>query len=132
MIEFKPGSYYLGIWFVGGKDTDWLACAWREKGSPQWIFRSRFRYHSPQSKNPFDDKDKKSFSNFEIDANQKTEAMIEEDVGKIASIIALRLGVPTEFVEVRGDMDRALYRLALQPWAHIQTGTLTPPARQSR
>jgi len=127
MIEFKSGNYYLGFWFVGGKDTDWLACAWREKDSPRWIFRSRFRYHNPESQDPFDDKDCKSFSNFEIDASQKSEAQIEKDVEVIATIVAARLGVPTEFVEVRGDMDKALYRLALQPWAHIKTGL----ARQS-
>ena len=132
MIEFKPGSYYLGFWFIDGKskNTDWLGCVWREENSPRWIFRSRFRYHNPESHDPFDNKDRKSFSNFEIDAAKKTEAQIEEDVGLIASIIGVRFGVPVEFVEVRGDMDKALYRLALQPWAHFQTGTLPTPAEQ--
>ena len=73
---------------------------------------------------------RKSVSNYEIDATKKTEAQIEEDVGLIASIIGVRFGVPVEFVEVRGDMDKALYRLALQPWAHFQTGTLPTPAEQ--
>jgi hypothetical protein len=47
----------------------------------------------------------------------------------IATIIATRLGVPTEFVEVRGDMDKALYKMALQPWAHIKTGNITEQTR---
>ena len=130
MIEFKPGSYYLGIWFIGGEKTDWLGCVWREENSQRWIFRSRFRYHSPESKDPFDNHDKKSFSNFEIDATKKTEQQIEEDVGLIATLVGVRLGVPVEFVEIKSDMDAALYKLALQPWEHIKTGTLTQPAGQ--
>ena len=134
MIEFKPGSYYLGFWFVGGgsQNTDWLGCVWREENSPRWIFRSRFRYHNPESQNPFDNKDRKSFSNFEIDATKKTEQQIENDVGLIAAIVGVRLGVPVEFVEVRGDMDKALFNLAMQPWAHIKTGALSQPAEQKR
>ena len=130
MIEFKPGSYYLGVWFIGGEKTDWLGCAWREPDSPHWIFRSRFRYHNPESQDPFDDKDTKSFSSYEIDATKKTEQQIEEDVGLIATLVGMRLGVPVEFVDIRGDMDKALYKLALQPWAHIKTGSLTQPAGQ--
>ena len=42
----------------------------------------------------------------------------------IVQLIGLRLAVDPEFVEVRGDKDRALFRLAMQPWAHIQTGPL--------
>ena len=132
MIEFKPGSYYLGVWFIGGEKTDWLGCAWREQNSPHWIFRSRFRSHSPESQDPFDDKDKKSFSSYEIDATKKTEQQIEEDVGLIASIVAMRLGAAVEFVEIKSDMDAALYKLALQPWCHFQTGTLPTTAEQKR
>ena len=44
---------------------------------------------------------------------------------------------PVVIVEVQGGcvsqvMDKALYRLALQPWAHIKTGTLPTPAGQKQ
>lgn len=125
MIEFKPNTYYLGFWFVGGKDTDWLGCAWKDNDSPKWVFRSRFRHHNPDSKDPFDDKDEKSFMNFEIDGAQKSEQQIEQDINLIAKLVGLRLAVEPEFVDVRGDTDRALFRLAMQPWAHIRTGPLS-------
>ena len=125
MIEFKANTYYLGFWFVGGKDTDWLGCAWRDKDSPKWVFRARFRYHSPASESPFDDKDTKSLMNCEIDGKTRSEQEVEHDITLIAKLIGLRLAVEPEFVEVRGDKDRALFRLAMQPWAHIQTGPLS-------
>jgi hypothetical protein len=120
MIEFKDGSYYLGVWFVGGKDTDWMGCAWREEGSPNWIFRARFRYHNPESRNPFDAMDRKSFTSWQVDGRKKSEAEIERDVTKIAKLIGLRFGVEPEFVEIRGDRDKALFNLAMKPWAHVR------------
>jgi hypothetical protein len=121
MIEFKPGNYYVAFWFVGGKDTDWLAAAWRD--GDRWIIRSRFRYHSPDSRDPFDDHDAKSWSNVESPAAAKTEEQIVAEVGLIAGLVGQRLGVVPEFVPVHGDCDKALFELALQPWAHIK---LTP------
>jgi hypothetical protein len=120
MIEFKDGNYYLGVWFVGGKDTDWMGCAWHEKDNPNWIFRARFRYHNPESKSPFDNKDRKSFMNFGVDGSKKSEEQIIKDVGMIARLVGLRLGVEPEFVEIRGDKDKALFNLAMQPWAHVR------------
>ena len=120
MIEFKEGNYYIGFWFVGGKDTDWLAAVWREQSSPNWIFWARFRYHNPESKDPFDDKDGKSPMDFVVDGTKKSEDDIIRDVAVIAALIGLRLGVEPEFVPVRGDCDKALFELAMQPWAHIQ------------
>lgn len=132
MIEFKEGNYYLGIWFVGGKDTDWLGCAWKEKDNPNWIFRARFRYHNPESQSPFDSLDKKSFTNWNVDGARKSEQQIEQDINLIAKLIGLRLGVEPEFVEIRGDRDRAVFRLAMQPWAHIQHGNLADPQPEQR
>lgn len=120
MIEFKEGNFYLGIWFVGGKDTDWLGCVWREKDSPDWIFRARFRYHNSASRDPFDGMDKKSFTSWNVDGAKKSEDQIKKDIDLIASLIGLRLGVKPEYVEIKGDHDKALFKLAMQPWAHIE------------
>ncbi|MCG3147937.1 MAG: hypothetical protein PCFJNLEI_01378 [Verrucomicrobiae bacterium] len=120
MIEFKEGSYFIGFWFVGGADTDWFAGAWREQSSSTWIFRARFRYHSPTSRTAFDNEDRKSPMEFEVDGTKKTEDDIIRDVALIAGLIGQRFGVEPEFVEVRGDRDKALFCLAMKPWAHIE------------
>jgi hypothetical protein len=36
----------------------------------------------------------------------------------------LQFGVKPEFVDVHGDGDRALFRLAMQPWAHVKWGKM--------
>lgn len=120
LFEFRDGAYYLAFWFVGGEDTDWFGVAWREGDSPQWLFRARFRYHSVESTDPFDDKDRKSAMAFVVDGTRKSEDDIIRDVGLIAALIGKRLNVEPQFVAVRGDRDKLLYQLALQPWAHIK------------
>ena len=35
-------------------------------------------------------------------------------------VIGMRFDTKPEFVDVRGDGDRALFRLAMQPWAHVK------------
>jgi hypothetical protein len=119
LFEFRDGAHYLAFWFVGGTDTDWFAVVWREQ-SPQWLFRARFRYHSAESTDPFDDKDRKSPMAFVIDGAKKTEDDIIRDVGLIAALIGKQLNVEPQFVAVRGDRDKLLYWLAQQPWAHIK------------
>jgi hypothetical protein len=45
-------------------------------------------------------------------------------MNKLASVVALRFGVQPEFVDVHGDSEHALFRLAMRPWAHVKTGKL--------
>jgi hypothetical protein len=89
--------------------------------------QTRFRYHSPQSKDPFDDHDRKSRADFRIDGRTKTEEQIVKDVDLIANVVAARFGVQPEFVEVRGDHERAMFRLAMQPWAHLKLEKRSTP-----
>src|ERR1017187_5033105 len=44
MVEFKKTNYFVGFWFVGGKDQDWFACVYREQGQTNWDLVHRFRY----------------------------------------------------------------------------------------
>ena len=44
MVEFKSTNYFIGFWFVGGTDQDWLACVYREQGQTDWRLVHRFRY----------------------------------------------------------------------------------------
>ena len=58
------------------------------------------------------------------DGTAKDEQQIIADTNKLAAVVGLRIGVKPEFVDVRGDGDRAWFRLAMQPWAHVKTGKL--------
>jgi len=120
MVEFKPTNYFIGFWFVGGKDQDWFACVYRETGQSDWHLVHRFRYHSDASTDPFDDKDKKSYHAATLDGKAKDEKQIIQDVDKVAAVIGMRFDAKPEFVDVHGDGDRALFRLAMQPWAHVK------------
>ncbi len=46
-------------------------------------------------------------------------------MNQIAAGIGVGFGVKPEFVDVRGDGDRALFRLAMQPWAHVKHGKVS-------
>ena len=124
MVEFKPTNYFIGFWFVGGKDQDWFACVYREQGQTNWHLVHRFRYHNDASTHPFDNLDKKNYHDASVDGSQKDEKQIIEDVNKVAEVIGIRFEAKPEFVSVSGDGDRALFRLAMQPWAHIKMGKM--------
>jgi hypothetical protein len=127
MVEFKPTNYFAGFWFVGGKDRDWFGCVYREQGQPQWHLVHRFRYHNAASTDPFDDKDAKNYFHSTASTADKDEKQIIADMNQIAAVIGAGFGVKPEFVDVRGDGDRALFRLAMQPWAHIKHERRTDP-----
>jgi hypothetical protein len=80
----------------------------------------RFRYHSTESVEPFDSKDRKSATLFQIPVAGRTEDRIIQEVQSVVDIIALGLQAKPEFVEVKGDSERAQFRLAMQPWAHLR------------
>ena len=90
------------------------------KGRPTGISSTACRYHNDASTDPFDDKDKKSYHDASVDGNAKDEKQIIEDVNKVAAVIGMRFEAKPEFVPVNGDGDRALFRLAMQPWAHVK------------
>lgn len=124
MVEFKKENYFIGFWFVGGSDRDWLACVYKEEGQTNWHLVHRFRYHNSESTDPFDGKDKKNFYQSSADGKEKDEKQIIDDMNKLAAVVGLQFGVKPEFVDVHGDGDRALFRLAMQPWAHVKTGRM--------
>lgn len=124
MVEYKTTNYFVGFWFVGGTDKDWFATVYREQDQTKWHLVHRFRYHNAKSTDPFDDKDKKNFYQAAVDGDKKDEKQIIEDMNKLAAVVGLQFGVKPEFVDVRGDGDRALFRLAMQPWAHVKMGKL--------
>jgi hypothetical protein len=43
MVEFKKSNYFIGFWFVGGRDQDRFASVYREEGQIDWHLVHRFR-----------------------------------------------------------------------------------------
>lgn len=83
-IEIKPEVFYYGYWFVGdGKTYDWLLVSWREGDRVRGKFRHR--YYAPDSKDPWDEKDRKSWYEFTGKIGDRT----DEDVCNTYDIMAL-------------------------------------------
>jgi hypothetical protein len=66
--------------------------------------------------------DKKSFHEALVDGTMKNEKHIIRDMNKLASVVALGFSAKPEFVPVHGDGEKALFELAMQPWAHVKMG----------
>jgi hypothetical protein len=125
MVEFKESNYFIGFWFVSGKVKDWLACAYREQGHTNWHLVHRFRYHHSAHTAPFDSKDKKNYFATTADGAKKDEKQIIAEMGQTAKVIGLAFGKTPIFVPIHGDGEKALSRLAMQPWAHIKMRQMT-------
>lgn len=120
MLALTDGRYYLGVWFEAGEGQDWMACVWRGQNEQAWHLSARFRYHNSESTDPFDGLDKKSPTEMKTLGGPKTEQEVIADINLIASLIGKRFGSKPEFVAIRGDKDRAMFRLAMQPWIHLK------------
>ena len=123
MIELKPGCWYLGIWHIEWPGVDWLATMWQDE-QRLWHMKYRFRYDAGTD-DPFDGADEKSWysakiSDTPMEVGDPKVREAEEGVHGVAHLIAEAQGVPVEFVEIRGDYERALYKLAEQPWSHLK------------
>ena len=59
LIELVDGDFVQCVWLADAEGMDFLGCCYRHKG--RWFLRYRFRYHSPKSRDPFDEHDEKNW-----------------------------------------------------------------------
>ncbi len=124
MIEFKPGCYYVGIWFAdGSKDnSNWLGVMWQDE-KKYWHIRYRFRYDEGTD-DPFDGKDRKSWyalkTDLPFERDSSEVSQMKDTMHKVAGFAAKMYESTPQFAEIEGDMDKGLYVLAQQPWAHVK------------
>lgn len=84
-IEFKPGRYIHGIWFVCNKSMDWMACVWRDPKmhDGKWVLTYRHRYYVDTK--AFDSADRKSW--YEFLCSHDDVAGVQQDVDAMADLI---------------------------------------------
>ena len=136
MTEFKFGEkadYFHGIWFVPlTPDSDWMGCLKRNEG--RWVFEYRFRYYSPESKNPHDDKDEKNWFVLRTkdDSPELLEKMLEM-INKIILSFSEHTGHSADFVDLQCQADdpKIFFELGSRPWAHCKIQALdAAPAQE--
>lgn len=125
-LEFRPGQYILGLWFVRERDNvpikdrfDWLAMVWKDTTDGPWLCRYRTCQHV--SEGLLKDgapPDKRSWYQAEIDGSLSDDMMIEQ-METMAMQIADFNDVPMASVHVQGDFEHALTLLQTQPWFHV-------------
>lgn len=55
MIDVDEDSYYLGAWFLSGKERDWLCVIYRVAGAAEFTIQHRFRYYVDDKAHDSDD-----------------------------------------------------------------------------
>lgn len=118
MIEIKEGRYFAHIWFVGGgkAGVDWMGALWRETDSTEWHLQYRFRYYSKESKDPFDQKDRKSWHHMKGPGPEEQVQAAGEVVARLAHV---QYGGIFESIPVRSaDPETVGKVFQTASWAH--------------
>lgn len=71
IFDIVEGGYYVGFWFLAGRDQDFLALVFRNPGDNGLRLRYRFRYYK-DDKVHFDETDDEK-SVYDVDFSQKSE-----------------------------------------------------------
>jgi hypothetical protein len=119
-------THVYGIWFVPSADdtVDWMAQLYVEDG--KWTLSYRFRYYSPDSTNPHDGKDEKSW--YYAQANDDSDSAREAVVAALNQLMPKleeELGGKAEFVllDCKPGDPKILFELGSRPWAHVRMAT---------
>lgn len=107
MIELTKDKYVVAFWFAqgtmpGGRPGNYLMVLFRE--AETYLGQYRFRYFA-DSGAPFDGKDEFSWYTVTMPLDQTEDEVVDKINSLVAPVISL-IG-PVEFVEVRGDGERA-------------------------
>lgn len=113
-MDLLPEDRIISAWFVDGENKNWMATLYERGG--KICLEYRFRYYNPESKDPFDGKDRKSgyvgeFKGKSVDAVAA--------VQKLAESLAADFHSTAERVDINGDIHKFMEKLAGLPWAHF-------------
>lgn len=120
MIEIKPARYFSQFWFVGGSKSgvDFLAALWRDEGSVEWHLQYRFRYYNPESKDPFDNKDRKSWFNMAFKSEEEKAISAGE---MIATMTHMKYGGLFDRIPIKSsDPKTVAVMFERAPWAFMR------------
>jgi len=123
----KNFDWIYGIWFVPSKDDtrDWLGMIGKEKG--KWIVRYRFRYYSPQSRDPHDKHDTKNEYAFSAkDDSQESLDRIVACTKDIVMATEIEFGEKHDFIDLQCDNadPKVFFELGSRPWSHMKIESL--------
>lgn len=123
-IQFAPGRYYLGMWFIKlrregskfGEGGDWMAILWHKDVEPdKWYMLSRIRWYKGERVWESDDQRVWTFG-----SNQGTEEEQKAKLDQIATILHVANGLDqVEYLDIRGDCDK-FESLEKPYWMHSQ------------
>ena len=115
-LKFRPGRYFIGVWFASdGRTKDWMGSVYRDGDGP-WVVRHRFRHY--KSEKVWDSGDHKDW--------YEASGTITEDAAKEAMdqlLAAMPLGgfTKTDFCPMfSDDPEENIRRLSECPWVHMK------------
>lgn len=116
-MEFHEKDYILGVWFAAKRNGDnWMMTILKRNG--EWLGEYRFRY--AEDTKAFHSNDRKSFYGLKIDGSLPEEDVILK-MSEFFDIIKREYNDESDFVEIKGDVQKFMFQLAQRPWAHIKT-----------
>jgi hypothetical protein len=113
-MEINETDYILGVWHGEGKNRNVLITL--KKSSDGWIGEARLREIK-------DDKifesDTKGF--WTLNITDRTEEEVITDIQELMERMKRESFIDTyEFIEIKGNGEKFLFKIAQEPWAHIE------------
>lgn len=117
-MDFKQEDYVLGVWFAEKKNGDnWLMTIKQKQGTTDcWEGEYRFRYKKDDK--IFNSEDEKNVYSLGIDG--ESEDQIVEKLNGLFEVIKTEYTAHSEYVEIKGGMEKFMFRLAQCPWSNIK------------
>lgn len=120
-MTFTDTTYVEAVWYVACAGFDVMGNVYRDAPDQPWRAYYRFRYYNPESKDPFDQKDRKSsYSAVAPDGSDESRQRVLEAFDFLFGMMATQMGTQVQKVIVRGGFDAFQREMSKQPWAHIK------------
>jgi hypothetical protein len=121
IFKFEKGRYYSAIYFLEGREQDWMACVFRDLPDGKWRFTYRFRYYVDEKIHGSDDKR----SVYDCSCGDSTEQEVLSAVSKAANMLVETGYSPSGRIhKLRPCTDDPMKlgeMLAREDWAHVKT-----------
>jgi hypothetical protein len=130
-IEIKDGTMISCMWFVEGKDQDWMATVFKPKGE-NWKAEYRFRYYEDSKTHGSDDR--KSVYTIETKSDDHaTERKLCEAMNMIANMTLKHFDTPDGKVHklvIKSDRaEQVMKAMAREDWCHAREDTVANDVR---
>lgn len=121
-IDVTPEDYVVGVWFVGGPRTDWLAVVVEKEGTLYGAYRHRYYDPEDPENDAFSGKDlKHHYDLVPIPDCPEAREKIVAAMNLIQSVGGRVLGTRTQSARFEGgSMDEVIDWLKEQPFAHMK------------